>query len=316
MAYLLLIGGLATLIIAGESLVKGAVNIAYKFKVSPLVIGMTIVSFGTSAPELLVSLRAALEGHPEMAIGNVVGSNIANIALVLGITTILLPIFVKKVTVKIDWSIMMLATILFCLFAINLKLDWWEGLIFVIGLIIFNIYQFKSSKKSQQNKKSELNSATNNNETSKTLPIYLSIGFIFAGVLGLIYGAEWLLKGAVIIARNFGVSEHIIGVTILAFGTSVPELITSLMAAIRKQTDISVGNLIGSNIFNILGVLGITSLVKEIPISKIVLHNDIYWLLAISFVIFPLMLHKYKIGRLKGFILLVSYFTYIYFVVS
>jgi len=309
MEYLLLIGGLITLIIAGESLVKGAVGIAQKFQVSSLVIGMTIVSFGTSAPELLVSLRAALEGHPEMAIGNVVGSNITNITLVLGLTTIIIPIFVKKVTVKVDWAIMMAATILFCLFAINLKLSWWEGLIFVVGLIVFNIYQFKSSK----------NDKKNNTEvplqTTHT-PIYLSVGFVVIGAIGLVYGAEWLLKGAVIIAKNFGVSEHVIGVTILAFGTSVPELITSVMAAIRKQTDISVGNLIGSNIFNILGVLGITSLVKEIPISKMVVHNDIYWLLATSFIIFPLMLHKHKIGRLKGFILLAFYFSYIYFVVS
>lgn len=308
MEYVLLIGGLIVLIIAGEALVRGAVAIALKFNLSPLVIGMTIVSFGTSAPELLVSLTAALDGHPEIAIGNVLGSNIANIALVLGLTTIILPITVKRTTVRLDWPIMMGATILFFLFAQNRKIDWWEGLIYTIGLIAFNFFQVWSSKKNEE----EIDDLGD----SQGMKIWKSIGMIIVGVVGLALGTEWLLGGAVKIAANFGVSEHIIGVTILAFGTSVPELITSIMAALKKQTDISVGNLIGSNIFNLFGVIGITSLVKEISISSIVLENDMYWLLAISFLLFPLMLMKNRIGRLKGAILFLTYLSYIYFVVS
>jgi cation:H+ antiporter len=312
MEYVQLIGGLIVLIITGELLVRGAVGFALKFKVSPLVIGMTIVSFGTSAPELLVSLNAALDGHPELAIGNVLGSNIANLALVLGITTMILPIVVKRTTVALDWPIMMLATVLFYLFALNRNFDWWEGLIYVVGLIVFNVYLFW---KSMRDNKSALNDEIELEGDAQSLKIRKSILFIIVGAVGLALGASWLLDGAVTIATNFGVSEHIIGVTILAFGTSVPELITSIMAALKKETDISVGNLIGSNIFNLMAVLGITSMVKEIPISEQVLSNDVFWMLGISLLLFPLML-RYKIGRISGVILFASYCLYIYFVVS
>ncbi|MBL4593923.1 MAG: hypothetical protein JKX68_08920 [Flavobacteriales bacterium] len=153
-------------------------------------------------------------------------------------------------------------------------------------------------------------------EQAKPSKLFFNIFLIIVGSIGLAFGANWLLDGAVDIADNFGVSEHIIGVTIVAFGTSVPELITSIMAAIKKETDISVGNLIGSNVFNILGVLGITSLVKEIPVTAQVVTNDIYWVLAISFIIFPLMIFGYKINRIRGLLLFASYCVYIYFVVS
>lgn len=309
MEYVLLIGGLIVLIIAGEALVRGAVGIALKFNIPTLVIGMTIVSFGTSAPELLVSLKAALNNHPELAIGNVLGSNIANIALVLGITTMILPITVKRSTVRIDWAIMMSTTILFYIFILNQQIEWYEGLIFTIGLIAFNYYMFWNAKK--QNKKEEIDIG----EVEKS-KILTNIILIVVGAVGLAFGANWLLDGSVQIASNFGVSEHIIGVTIIAFGTSVPELITSVVAAFKKQTDISVGNLIGSNIFNVLGVIGITSLIKEIPISMQVITNDIYWVLGISLLVFPLMIMGYKIGRLKGFALFAAYSIYIYFVVS
>jgi len=311
MEYVLLIGGLIILIIAGELLVRGAVGVALKFNIPTLVIGMTVVSFGTSAPELLVSLKAALNNHPELAIGNVVGSNIANIALVLGITTMILPITVKRSTAKVDWPIMMITTILFFIFILNGIIEWYEGLVFTLGIIGFNIYMFWNAKR--QNKKETLEEEVQEIKESK---LTLNVLLIILGSVGLAFGASWLLDGAVQIAANFGVSEHVIGVTIVAFGTSVPELITSVMAALKKHTDISVGNLIGSNIFNILGVLGITSLVKEIPVSDLVISNDIYWVLAISFLVFPLMIIGYKINRIRGFILFASYCVYIYFVVS
>jgi cation:H+ antiporter len=311
MEYVLLIGGLIILIIAGELLVRGAVGVALKFNIPTLVIGMTIVSFGTSAPELLVSLKAALNGHAELAIGNVIGSNIANIALVLGITTMILPITVQRSTAHVDWPIMIGATILLYLFILNRNIEWYEGLIFVLGLVAFNFYMFWNAKR--KNKEEDLDEDI---ESVKRSSIYLNIFLIIIGSIGLAFGANWLLDGAIKIASNFGVSEHVIGVTIVAFGTSVPELITSVVAAFKKHTDISVGNLIGSNIFNVLGVVGITSLVKEIPISNQVITNDIYWVLAISFLVFPLMIIGYKINRLRGFLLFGSYCIYIYFVVS
>ena len=313
MEYVLLIGGLITLIVAGEALVRGAVGIALKFKIPTLVIGMTIVSFGTSAPELLVSLKAALEGHPELSIGNVVGSNVANIALVLGLTAIILPIAVKRTTAKIDWTIMMVSTLLFYVFILNNNIEWYEGLIFVLGLIAFNVYMFKSVSTKKNEEQLELDVDV---DDAKKKNMFIQFLLVLVGCVGLAYGAKWLLSGAVTIAQSFGVSEHTIAVTIVAFGTSVPELITSVMAAIKKEMDISVGNLIGSNIFNILGVLGITSLVKEIPVSEQVTTIDIFWVIAISFFVFPLMIINYKINRFRGLLLFLSYAIYIYFVVS
>jgi cation:H+ antiporter len=312
MEYVLLIGGLIVLIISGEALVRGAVGVALKFKIPPLIIGMTIVSMGTSAPELLVSLKAALNGHAELAIGNVLGSNIANIALVLGITTMILPITVKRSTAYVDWGIMMLSTVLFYFFILNGTLNWYEGLIFTLGLIAFNIYMFKSIKKTKPGDEF----LDVDVEKTKKSNILFHVFLIAIGCIGLTFGANWLLDGAVKIATDFGVSEHIIGVTIVAFGTSVPELITSVVAAFKKETDISVGNLVGSNIFNLLGVLGITALVQEIPVSLQVMNEDIYWLLGISLLVFPLMIIGYRINRFKGFLLFVSYSIYIYFVVS
>ena len=311
MEYVLLIGGLIVLIIAGEALVRGAVGVALKFNIPTLVIGMTIVSFGTSAPELLVSLKAALNDHPELAIGNVIGSNIANIALVLGITTMILPIVVKRPTARIDWPIMMVTIILFYIFILDQKIVWYEGVVLTIGLVAFNYYMFWSAKKDK-----EIEVLDEETEEVKKSSILVNILYIAGGAIGLVLGASWLLDGAVAIASNFGVSEHVIGVTIVAFGTSVPELITSLVAAFKKHTDISVGNLIGSNIFNILGVVGITAMVKEIPVSMQVITNDIYWVLGISFLVFPLMIIGYKINRLRGFALFAAYCIYIYFVVS
>jgi len=310
MEYIILISGIVTLIFASELLVRGAVGVAKKFNVSTLVIGMTIVSIGTSLPELLVSLKAALENHPEIAIGNVIGSNIANITIVLGLTTMILPITVKRDTLKVDWSIMMIVSVLFYIFALNGTINWWEGLIYFVGLIIFNIYQFKKSKKHQP----IIENKTNQNKKASSL--IKNLGLIAIGCVGLSYGTDWLLNGAVVIAKDFGVSEHIISVTILAFGTSLPELITSIMAALKKETDISVGNLIGSNIFNLIGVLGITSLFREIPVSNIVMHSDVFWMLGVAFLLFILIVSNYKINRVKGFILFVTYIAYIYFVVS
>jgi len=311
MEYVLLIGGLIVLIIAGEALVRGAVGIALKFNIPTLVIGMTIVSFGTSAPELLVSLKAALNDHPELAIGNVLGSNIANIALVLGITTIILPIVVKRSTARIDWPIMMGTTILFYIFILDQKIVWYEGVVLTLGLVAFNYYMFWSAKK--ENKTEELDVDT---EEVKKYSMLVNVLYIVGGAIGLAFGASWLVDGAEIIALNFGVSEHVVGVTIVAFGTSVPELITSVVAAFKKHTDISVGNLIGSNIFNILGVVGITAMVKELPVSMQVITNDIYWVLGISLLVFPLIIIGYKINRLRGFVLFTVYCVYIYFVVS
>lgn len=310
MEYAHLILGLVVLYFSGKYLVNGGVALAYHLKISTLVVGVTVVAFGTSAPEFFVSLDAALKGHPEIAVGNVIGSDIANVALVLGFAAILLPIPLKRKSVPFDWAIMMLSGILLYIFIyLNDNLSTIEGIIFILLLIIFiwfTLYQSRKNKKIDDEK-------INKPEIS----LLKSIILILVSSVGLYYGADWLIKGSVKIAGNLGVSERVIAVTIIAFGTSVPELATALIAAVRKQTDISIGTIIGSNIVDILGVLGITSIVKNINISFKIMEYDFYWMFGISIVLllclFPL--NKSVLTRFKGFILLLAYIVYIYFVI-
>lgn len=308
MQLLLLIGGLIVLILGGEFLVRGAVGLALKFNISPLVIGMTVVSFGTSAPELLVSLGAVLSGHPDVSVGAVVGSNISNLALVLGITVLIFPIVVNRDSIRKDWPIMMLATLLFYFFALNGELNFWEGVLFIVILIIFSVWLIVKSR--IQGKKLEAAEEVKEDEMSASSP--KNILFIALGLSGLYFGAEWLINGVVSLASTYGVSEKLVSVSIVAFGTSLPELVTSAVAAYRKQTDISMGNLIGSNLFNILAILGITAIVAPIQISDSVNEFDVYFLLAISLLILPFMVFGKNIGLWKGLLLLLFYGVYIY----
>jgi cation:H+ antiporter len=315
MVYLVLILGLATLIVGGEFLVKGAVGIAKKLHISTLVIGMTVISFGTSAPELIVSIQAALSGNPEIAIGNVVGSNIANIALVLGITVMIFPIVVDRSSKILDWPMMMFASILFFVFALFFGKDYtitrWEGGILFLILVGFIYYLVSNSRKKTKQAIAESNEeieAVSDN-------IWKSLLFLFIGLVGLYFGADWLLKSAVKIALDLGMSKSVVGLTIVAFGTSVPELVTSAVAAFRKETDISIGNLIGSNIFNIMAVIGITAMVKPINVDKAVISYDMLWMLGISAMLLPLMLVGKKLDRYKGFMLFSTYIIYIILVV-
>lgn len=309
----LLIAGLGILVFAGELLVKGAVKVAYRFDLSPLVVGMTVVSFGTSAPELLVSIKAAVENHPDIAIGNVIGSNISNLALVLGITTLIFPMPVDRNSIRYDWPMMMLATVLLYLAMLNLTIEWYEGFGLVIVLIGYLTWLIWESRKNQKLiRENEVDEGVKSNLGN----VWKDLAFVVIGCVGLSIGANLLLDGAVNMASSLGVSEHVIGVTIVAFGTSVPELATSCVAAFRKQTDISVGNLIGSNIFNIMAILGITSLIKEIPINEHVVNYDMFWVAGISLIVLPFMLMGAKITRVAGSILLASYIFYVYFVVT
>jgi len=309
MTYFWLILGLATLIVGGEFLVKGAVGIAKKFHISTLVIGMTIISFGTSAPELIVSIKAALSGNPEIAIGNVIGSNIANIALVLGITVLIFPIVVDRNSKIIDWPMMMLSSILFYLFALDNIIEFWEGAVLFIILLSFTSYLILNSRK--KTKKAIAEEEKEIEVRAKKVNIGLSILFTCLGLVGLFFGAGWLLEGAVQIATDWGMSKSVIGITIVAFGTSVPELVTSGVAAFRKETDISIGNLIGSNIFNVMAVIGITALVKPIGVEDEVIDSDMIWMLCIAALLLPLMLIGKKLSRFKGFILFATYVIYI-----
>lgn len=307
LSYVLLIVGFLLLIFSGDFLVKGAVSIALKLRLSTLVIGMTIVSFGTSAPELLVSIKAALGGHPDISIGSVVGSNISNIALILGITAMVFPIAVSKATLRIDWPMMMISTLMFVVVVMDGELSAWEGILFLVFLISFIAWLIRNSRKGSATPLA----VDEVNEEEKKLPLWKGVGFVALGAAGLVFGADLMLKGAVEIARAYDVSERIIGLTIVAFGTSLPELITSCVAAFRKEADISIGNLIGSNIFNILAILGITSIIHPISVSSSIIDSDNYILLGITFLVFPLMYFGRKLTRAKGAILFLVYTVYL-----
>lgn len=303
MDYLFLILGFGILLISGDFLVRAASEIAIRFDIPKIVIGLLVVSLGTSAPELLVSLQAALKGHPEMAVGNVIGSNISNIALVLGLTAIIYPIVVKSKTILFDWSLMILASILLYIFSLDYKLELYEGIIFITILVIYIFISIKYRK-----------NKTEENEDVKPEPLLKSLGFLLVSMVGLYFGADFLIDSASSIALDWGVSERVISVTIIAFGTSVPELATSVIAALKKEMDISIGNIIGSNIFNILSILGITSIVKSIEFDEKLLNTDMLWMLGISFalILSILPIKNGTITRYKGFVFVLIYFAYIY----
>ena len=307
----MLIAGLVLLLVGGELLVRGAVGMALKWRITPMIIGLTVVSFGTSAPELLVSLSAALDGSADIAIGNVIGSNIANLALVLGVTALIITIPVEKITMILDWPVMMGASLLLWYFAYTDEvLTFYEGMILVVLLVLYIVFLIAKVRKDK--KKGEVESL----DEEGTKPFWTYIVFLILGIVALVYGADWMVEGAKIIALDMGVSKYVVGVTVIAFGTSLPELATSVIAAVRGQTDISVGNLIGSNIFNIMAVLGITSTVKDINIASQVLSNDIYWFLGVALILFPMMYFTRKIGKVNGLILVAIYVSYIFLVLN
>lgn len=301
-----LLVGLFLLIFSGDFLVRGSVSLAAHFKVSKLVIGVVIVSLGTSAPELVVSLDAALKGHPDISIGNVIGSNIANIALILGLSALVSPIKVQKNGIHFDWVVMMVASLLLLFFSLNLKLQFFEGLLMVFLLILYIIWSITKSRKEKL--------ASLETPPKPQYKLWLSLLFVLISTAGLIYGAEFLVRGASAIAIKMGVDERVISVSVIALGTSLPELATSLAAAARKEMDVFIGNIIGSNIFNILAILGLTSVITTIDIHPMVLKFDIIWMLALALMLFVFLLPLRKgiISRWKGMILLTIYVVYIY----
>ena len=309
MEYVMVIGGLIILIAGGELLVRGASAVALKFNISPFIVGMTVVAFGTSAPELLVSLSSALDNHPDIAIGNVIGSNISNIALVLGATALVFPVAIQRNIIRQDWPLLLLATLLFWYFGSDNKLVFWEGVGLFAILLFFILKTILSTKKGQQEISDDVDLEAVNE------PIWRTAAMLLLGFPALVYGSNWLIDGAVKIAQNFGVSEMIISLTIVAIGTSLPELVTSIMAARKKETDIAIGNIMGSNIFNILCILGITSMVTDVPVSQEVLDRDIYWLLGITVLLLPMMVLRKNVNRVEGLILLTVYASFLFFLI-
>ncbi|AEV32427.1 calcium/sodium antiporter [Owenweeksia hongkongensis] len=316
MSYLYLFGGILLLLFGGDWLVRGAVDLALRLKISILVVGMTVVSFATSAPELLVSLDAAMEGYSDLSFGNVIGSNIANIALILGLTSMVFPMTVKQRTYRVDYWIMMFVTLILFLFLFfDNVLTTWEAAVLVLILIVYNVYQIWASRRI--NKQDESDSETSEEISGKLKSPWWMVFYLVIGVAALKFGSEFLITGAMDLARQWGVSERIIAVTIVSVGTSLPELAASMVASFKGEQELSLGNLVGSNIFNILAVLGITGLVIDLPVkSDALITFDFPYLFGISLLLYPFIriISKGKIERWEGFVMLLAYCLYIYLV--
>ena len=311
MNLILILVGFAFLISGGDLLLKSAVSISLRLRIPKIIIGMTVVSFATSAPELIVSVKSALEGFPDLAVGNIIGSNIANLGLVLGITLLVTKMDVQKIFFTTDWLVMMIASFLFYVFMVNdLMISFLEGVILFSSLILFIIYLLVYQKDALIDEGSDEGLILSNSK---------NLMFLILGIVGLWVGSELLIKGAVDAAKDFGVSERIIGISVVSVGTSIPELVTSLIAVMKKEKAISLGNLIGSNIFNILAVIGLTSMITPINIVEQALSSrDIYWMLAISFSILLLVFlpKKMQLDKKSGAFLLALYIVFIYQIFS
>ncbi|WP_372743334.1 calcium/sodium antiporter [Neptunomonas sp.] len=307
--YLLL--GIGLLTAGGEVLIRGSLAIAKRLGISPLLSGLLIVGFGTSMPELVVSVDAAINGQPDIAIGNVVGSNIANILLVLGLCAVISPLAVSPLSLRRDAVVVIAASLLFVLLASGRALSAVDGMIFITALFSYLIWAYWTEQD-----KSTLSGALHEAESAEIEKIPESSLWSAIAVIGglalLIAGSQVLLKGAVGIANGLGVSEAVIGLTLVAVGTSLPELTISVIAALRRHADVAVGNILGSNIFNILGILGVSAILQPLTLKGRVLEFDQWIMLGAAFLIFLFLFTDRKLSRIEGGVLLLGYFTYLF----
>ena len=304
---LILLIGLATLILGGDVLVRGASRMGLRFSLSPLVVGLTIVAFSTSAPELFVSLSAALKGVPDFALGNVVGSNISNLALVLGLASLFGFIPINKIAVCRDWLVTFVASVLLYLLLLDGSLVYREGIVLFACLVAYLVFLLYSSQKDQVKLGVKM-PKPDESQFEKFKDFFL----IILGGACLYFGSDWFIESAEKIASSLGVSERIIGLTVLALGTSLPELSTSIIAAKKGETDLILGNLFGSNIFNILSILGITSIFSRLEVNPRIINGDMIWMLGLTLGILPLMIFRKRLGAISGIILLTFYVLYSY----
>ena len=311
MNFIYIILGLSLLVLGGNWLLKSSVGLSLKFNISKIIVGLTVVSFATSAPEMIVSIKAALNGFPDIAVGNIVGSNIGNVGLVLGVVLLINAIQVETNFYKTDWPMKMIASVLLFFFLIlDGKLSRTEGIIFVILLIAFVIHLIKQNKTI----KIEIDE-----EKETEMSYTIIFGLLGIGGFALWLGSELLVDGSVKLAEGLGISKRVIAITVVSIGTSVPELASSIIAAIKKENDISIGNIIGSNIFNILSVLGFTAIIKPIEnVDTKILSFDIYWLLAFAFILLPMVFlpKRNSLSLKEGVILVTAYIVFIYFTIQ
>lgn len=310
--YFQLIGGLILLLVAGDALVSGAASLAIKFKISPLVIGLTVIAFGTSAPELFVSLEAAFGGIPALAVGNIVGSNIANILLVLGLPAIFYSMNADNDDVRKNMKIVLLASFVFAALLLTGLLLWWHGAILFAGIVLFLYFEAKNSR--NQRKNGEYDYSEIEDEIDATPKRGWKIAaFLIFGITGLPFGAHYLVEGATTIALDFGISEAAIGLTVVALGTSLPELAAVFSSVRRHESDLAIGNILGSNLFNMLAVMGLTSLIHPVAVPASIINVDIWIMLAVTILLYLVISRIKKISAVVGGGFMALYLLYIFF---
>jgi cation:H+ antiporter len=320
---LTLVGGLALLIIGGELLVRGAVEVAERLGMSPLLIGLTLVGFGTSTPELVTSVQASLIGSPGIAVGNIVGSNISNTLLILGLSALIMPMAVSSTALRRDGIVVLLVSLMFAIVSYMHILDRISGGIFVGLLIAYIAYAYRQERSSAEigdghtaaytkaEAHDELLDGRARSKLDGRLGFLLPLGMALAGLAIIIFGGKLLVEGAVAIARSYGVSESVIGLTIVAVGTSMPELVTSLVAAFRRHGDVAIGNILGSNIYNILGIGGATGLIAPTIVPPDIVAFDNLVMLAATIVMFAFAWSSRRISRVEGLLMFAGYVAYI-----
>ncbi|MES2820696.1 MAG: calcium/sodium antiporter [Pseudomonadota bacterium] len=312
MTFVYLIAGLVLLVAGAEVLVRGAAKLAAQFGIPPLIIGLTVVAFGTSAPETAVSVQAALDGSGDLAIGNVVGSNIANVLLILGLTALIAPLVVSRQLIRLDVPIMIGASLLTLALAWDGSLGKLDGAILFTGIIAYTVFLIISSRKEKASEDDEFSKEFGLDKAVKPYAWAINLGLIVVGLGLLVGGSQLLVEGAVSLARALGLSELVIGLTVIAVGTSLPELATSILAALRGERDIAVGNIVGSNIFNLLCVLGLSALVSPLPlsVSPNALAFDFPVMIAVAVACLPIFFAGYRINRWEGLMFIAYYGAY------
>ncbi len=308
----LFIAGLILLVLGAEALVRGASRLAAGFGVSPLVIGLTVVAFGTSSPELAVSVKSALAGRADIALGNVIGSNILNVLLILGISALIVPLVVSHRLVRFDVPVMIILSVLTLMLSLDGAIGLIDGILLVVGLVVYVWYLIHESRKEKADENDEF--AKEFSEPARTpMQWVLNIVMVVGGLALLVLGSDWFTSSAVSFARQLGISEMIIGLTLVALGTSLPELVTSVIAAIRGERDIAVGNIVGSNIFNIMGVLGIAGILAPagLAVKDAVLGFDIPVMIVVAFACLPIFFTGGDISRKEGLMLVFYYIAYV-----
>jgi cation:H+ antiporter len=306
-----LIGGFVLLLFGAEYLVRGAVALARKLRVTPMIIGMTIVAYGTTAPELVVSLQAAVDGLPGISVGNVVGSNIANILLILGVSAVIFPIVVQPTTLMRDASMCMGAALVFTALALSGTVERWQGALMVAMLAVFSIYAFmQERRRGKDNDPGDMAEELAEEFKEPPKPIWLSVLSVVGGIVAVVTGAKLLVTAAVDVARVLGVGEEVIGLTIVAVGTSLPELATATVAAIRKHSEVAVGNILGAGIYNLFAIMGLVAVVAPIPVPPQIVAFDLWVMIAVTALLLTLLLWRNGLSRPVGAMFLAGFVAY------